>query len=107
MFELLRYQGGDGREPLTEWLRSLRDRQGYARILARLDRIENGNFGQCRPLRDGVWELKIDHGPGYRLYYGVVGKTIILLLCAGYKRTQQADIQRAVNYWQEFRSRQK
>ena len=107
MLELLRYQGEDGREPLTEWLRSLRDRQGYARILARLDRIENGNFGQCRPLRDGVWELKIDHGPGYRLYYGVVGKTIILLLCAGDKRTQQADIQRAVNYWQEFRSRQK
>lgn len=83
------------------------DRQGYARILARLDRLENGNFGQCRKLRDGVWELKIDHGPGYRLYYGVVGKTIILLLCAGDKRTQQADIQRAVNYWQEFRSRQK
>ena len=107
MFELLRFQGKDGREPLTEWMRRLRDRQAYAHVLARLDRLENGNFGQCRPLRGGVWELKIDHGPGYRVYYGQVGKTILLLLCGGDKRTQQADIERAVEYWKEFRSRQK
>ena len=107
MFELLRYQGKDGREPLTVWLHRLRDRQAYAHVLARLDRLENGNFGQCRALQNGVWELKIDHGPGYRVYYGRVGKTILLLLCGGDKRTQQADIERAVMYWKEFRSRQK
>lgn len=107
MFELLRYQGRDGREPLTEWMRHLRDRQAYAHVLARLDRLENGNFGQCRPLRSGVWELKVDHGPGYRVYYGQVGKTVLLLLCGGDKRTQQADIERAVEYWKDFRSRQK
>ena len=107
MFELLRYQGKDGREPLTVWLHRLRDRQAYAHVLARLDRLENGNFGQCRALQSGVWELKIDHGPGYRVYYGQVGKTILLLLCGGDKRSQQADIERAVAYWKEFRSKQK
>ena len=107
MFELLRYQGKDGREPLTVWLHRLRDRQAHAHVLARLDRLENGNFGQCRALQSGVWELKIDHGPGYRVYYSQVGKTILLLLCGGDKRTQQADIERAVMYWKEFRSRQK
>ena len=107
MFELLRYQGKDGREPLTVWLHRLRDRQAHAHVLARLDRLENGNFGQCRALQSGVWELKIDHGPGYRVYYGQVGKTILLLLCGGDKRSQQADIDRAVAYWKEFRSRQK
>ena len=107
MFELLRYQGKDGREPLTVWLHRLRDRQAYAHVLARLDRLENGNFGQCRALQSGVWELKIDHGPGYRVYYSQVGKTILLLLCGGDKRTQQADIERAVAHWKEFRSRQK
>lgn len=107
MFELLRYQGKDGREPLTVWLHRLRDRQAHAHVLARLDRLENENFGQCRALQSGVWELKIDHGPGYRVYYGRVGKTILLLLCGGDKRTQQADIERAVMYWKEFRSRQK
>ncbi len=107
MFELLRYQGKDGREPLTVWLHRLRDRQAYAQVLTRLDRLENGNFGQCRALQSGVWELKIDHGPGYRVYYGQVGKTILLLLCGGDKRSQQADIERALEYWKEFRSRQK
>ena len=107
MFELLRFQGKDGREPLTEWMRCLRDRQAYAHVLARLDRLENGNFGQCRPLRGGVWELKIDHGPGFRVYYGQVSKTILLLLCGGDKRTQRADIERAAEYWKDFRSRQK
>lgn len=107
MFELLRYQGKDGREPLTVWLHRLRDRQAHAHVLARLDRLENENFGQCRALQSGVWELKIDHGPGYRVYYGRVGKTILLLLCGGDKRTQQADIERALEYWKEFRSRQK
>ena len=89
------------------WLQRLRDRQAHAQVLARLDRLENGNFGQCRALQSGVWELKIDHGPGYRVYYGRVGKTILLLLCGGDKRTQQADIERALEYWKEFRSRQK
>ena len=107
MFELLRYQGKDGQEPLTVWLHRLRDRQAHAHVLARLDRLENENFGQCRALQSGVWELKIDHGPGYRVYYGRVGKTILLLLCGGDKRTQQADIERAVMYWKEFRGRQK
>ena len=87
------------------WLHRLRDRQG--KVLARLDRLENGNFGQCRALQSGVWELKIDHGPGYRVYYSQAGKTILLLLCGGDKRTQQADIERAVMYWKEFKSRQK
>src|SRR4030065_2495274 len=107
MFEPLRYQGRDGGEPPTEWMRRLRDRQAYAHVLARLNRLENGNFGQCRALKCGVWELKIDHGPGYRVYYGQAGKTVLLLLCGGDKRSQQADIERAAEDWKDFRNRQK
>ena len=105
MFELLRYQGKDGQEPLTVWLHRLRDRQAHAHVLARLDRLENENFGQCRALQSGVWELKIDHGPGYRVYFGERDSTIVLLLCGGDKSTQDRDIRKAKEYWIEFRSR--
>ena len=69
------------------------------RIRARLDRVELGNFGTAKPLGDGVCELKIDHGPGYRIYYAMNGKTVVLLLIGGDKSTQQKDIETAKAYW--------
>lgn len=103
-FEIRRYRSVEGDEPLTRWLAELPDRQARARILARIERLEIGNFGDCKFVRDGVSELRIDWGPGYRLYYGRDGR-IIVLLCGGDKRKQGADIERAVRLWQEYASR--
>ena len=105
MFEIRRYRTAAGEEPFTEWLSDLPDRQARARILARLERLEVGNFGDAKFLRDGVHEIRIDWGPGYRVYYGRDGRTVIVLLCGGDKRKQGADIKRAVELWQEYASR--
>ncbi len=83
------------------------DRQARARILARLERLETGNFGDVKFLRDGVSELRIDWGPGYRVYLGRDGRTVVVLLCGGDKRKQDADIGKAVELWQEHTSRRK
>ena len=107
MYELLRYQTTDSREPFTEWLSSLRDRQAKARILARLERLGVGNFGDCKPCRDGVRESRIDWGPGYRIYYAQIGKAVVLLLVGGDKRSQRSDIAQAVAYLQDFKRRQR
>ena len=105
MFEIRRYRTAAGEEPFTEWLSDLPDRQARARILARLERLEVGNFGDAKFLRDGVHEIRIDWGPGYRVYYGRDGRTVIVLLCGGDKRKQSADIKRAVELWQEYANR--
>lgn len=106
-FDLIRYQTADGHEPFTDWLNTLRDRQAKARVLARLERLEGGNFGDCEPCREGVSELRVHWGAGYRVYYARVGKAVILLLVGGDKRTQNADIGQAVGYLQDFKRRQK
>jgi putative addiction module killer protein len=106
-FELRRYRSAAGDEPLTQWLSDLPDRQARARILARLERLEVGNFGDSKLLRDGVSELRVDWGPGYRVYFARDGRTAIVLLCGGDKRKQDADIERAVALWQEYGNRKK
>ena len=77
------------------WLSGLRDKQGRAKILARIDRLEDGNPGKTRSVGVGVVEMKIDFGPGYRVYYIQRGQLLILLLCGGDKGTQENDIKRA------------
>jgi len=93
--EIRRYVTETGRDPFGEWLTGLRDGQARARVAARVARLEAGNFGDCKSVGEGVWELRIDWGPGYRIYYAMVGTTIILLLCGGDKRSQSADIRKA------------
>ncbi|MCG9124284.1 type II toxin-antitoxin system RelE/ParE family toxin [Laribacter hongkongensis] len=105
ILELRRYQRVDGTEPMTDWLASLRDRQARARVETRLARVALGNFGDSKPCRDGVNELRIDWGPGYRVYYARHGLTIVLLLLGGDKRSQDADIEEAINYWQDYKRR--
>ncbi|WP_284945093.1 type II toxin-antitoxin system RelE/ParE family toxin [Acidisoma cladoniae] len=105
MFEIRHYLTPDGKDLLADWLRKLRDIQGKAAIIRRLNRLEQGNFGDCKPLRDGVYELRIDVGPGYRVYYAQSGKTVMLLLCGGAKRTQAPDITRACAYWRDWQNR--
>jgi putative addiction module killer protein len=79
-----------------EWLDALKDRAGRARILVRVERLIHGNPGQHRDLTDGVSELKIDFGPGYRVYYTQRGTSLLLLLAGGDKSTQQKDIALAI-----------
>lgn len=106
-FEIRRYRTATGDEPFTQWLWELPDRQVRARVLVRLERLEVGNFGDSRFLRHGVSELRIDWGPGYRVYFGRDGKTVIVLLCGGDKRKQDTDIEKAVALWQEYGNRKK
>jgi putative addiction module killer protein len=85
-----------------EWLDALKDRAGRARILVRVDRLIHGNPGHHRDLTDGVSELKIDFGPGYRVYYAQRGTILLLLLAGGDKSTQQKDIARAIHLAKSF-----
>lgn len=103
--ELQIYVTEDGRAPLSEWLASLRDIKARAKIRVRLDRVSLGNLGDCHGVGDGVQELRIDYGPGYRVYFGQVGTAIVLLLCGGDKNTQAKDIEQATRYWNEYRRR--
>src|SRR4030065_274780 len=80
MYEVRSYQTTAGDEPVTEWLSALNDAQARARINARIARLAAGNFGDCKPLRGGVWELRVDWGPGYRVYYARIGRPAVLLI---------------------------
>lgn len=77
------------------WLRSLKDRRAVARIQARIDRLANGNPGDVKPVGEGISEMRIDHGPGYRVYFMQRGSLVVVLLCGGDKSSQDRDIARA------------
>ena len=100
-----RYRTASGHEPFSDWLSRLRDRQAKARVLIRIDRLESGNFGDCKAARGGVHELRIAWGPGYRVYFGRDGCSLVILLVGGDKRTQSADIERAREFWQDYKRR--
>ena len=100
--ELEIYQTDGGHSPFSEWIRALKDRIAGARIRTRLARLRLGNFGDTSSLGGGLHELRIDHGPGYRVYYGRTGDRIVLLLCGGSKKTQSRDIEQARNYWRDY-----
>jgi putative addiction module killer protein len=100
-----RYRAPDGAEPFTRWLEGLDDVKAKALVLVRIERLALGAFGDVKPLREGVSELRIDHGPGYRVYFAREGATEVLLLCGGDKRRQDRDIKRAIDLWREYRSR--
>lgn len=106
-FEVRHYLGASGADPVADWFNGLRDRQAQARIQTRLDRLERGLLGDVEFCGEGVWELRIDWGPGYRVYYARSGERIILLLLGGDKRKQDADIKQAKEYWRDYRQRTK
>ena len=103
--ELRYYQTSAGEQPFVEWLQGLADRQARTRIEARLARLAVGNFGDVEPVGEGVSELRIDWGPGYRVYFSRVSQVIVLLFCGGDKRTQQKDIKRAKEYLEDYKAR--
>ena len=97
--EILVCQNDDGREPFTEWLAGL-DAKTEALVLGRIDRMEEGNFGDVEPLGAGLSELRIDFGPGYRVYFGQIGRQVHLI-SGGTKRNQQRNIDAAQRFWRE------
>lgn len=103
--ELRNYRTTEGREPFIDWLNSLKDRVGRANITNRLNRVALGNYGDCEPVGEGVYELRVHYGPGYRVYFAEQQETIVLLLLGGSKRTQVKDIKKAKQWWTEFRER--
>ncbi|TMA79924.1 MAG: type II toxin-antitoxin system RelE/ParE family toxin [Deltaproteobacteria bacterium] len=105
--EIRHYLTASGNDPYQQWLDSLKDLKGRIAIQRRVDRVEGGNFGDHKFCQDGAWELRIDIGPGYRVYYAQEGKNIVLLLCGGSKRNQSADIKDAVRYWRDYQRRKR
>jgi putative addiction module killer protein len=99
---VIAYTKPDGQEPFNQWLDGLRDGLTQKRILARLTRLEEGNFGDCKSVGDGVSELRMFFGSGYRVYFGEHDNELVVLLCGGDKSSQDKDIAQAKAYWQEY-----
>ena len=103
--EIRHFLTPEGKDIYSDWHRKLRDTKAKIVLDRRINRIELGNFGDHKFCRDGVWELRIDVGHGYRVYYAIAGIQVVLLLCGGDKRTQDTDIDRACEYWQDWQRR--
>ena len=99
------YSDSTGLAPFTRWLESLTDTRGRAAIKARLLRVQMGSMGDCKPLRDGVQELRIDHGPGYRVYLSRQGPVLVLLLCGSDKSDQGRALAKAIEYLSDWKER--
>ena len=93
----------DGTEPFDLWFNSLRDRVARQRILARIAIVRRGSLGFTRPVGDGVSELKVDYGPGYRVYFGRKGDALVVLIAGGDKSSQQTDISQAISLWSKYK----
>jgi putative addiction module killer protein len=104
-YEILVYQTSRGKAPFSKWLEGLKDVQGRTKVRLRIERLAMGNFGDCKNLGDGVSELRIDFGPGYRVYFSKVGRVCMLLLAGGSKRTQVSDIAAAKAYFEDYKAR--
>lgn len=104
LIEILIYVTGAGKSPFDHWLNKL-DRTTRAIVRTRIDRVCLGNFGDSKPIKngDGIHELRIDYGAGYRIYYGKHASKIVVLLFGGDKSTQSRDIVRAKKYWVEYK----
>lgn len=97
------YTDEEGNEPFTNWLYRLKDALGRKRILARIARVEQGNFGDHKAIDRNVKELRMFFGPGYRVYYGEDADSIVILLCGGDKSSQNKDVKQAKFYWEDYK----
>lgn len=105
-FEVDYYKTENGTAPFKEWLEALRDVNGRAKNRIRIDRVRLGNLGDHKHIEQGVWELRIDYGPGYRVYFAREDNRLILLLIGGDKDSQKRDIAQATSNLQDHRRRQ-
>jgi len=97
------YADANGNEPFWAWLNKLRDKQGRRRILNRLLRVQQGNYGDVEPIGEGLSELRLFFGSGYRVYFGEEEENIVVILCGGDKDSQSRDIENAKAYWKEYK----
>ncbi|MFZ3091046.1 MAG: type II toxin-antitoxin system RelE/ParE family toxin [Nitrospirota bacterium] len=102
-FEIDYYINKEGKKPFREWLENLKDITARAKIRIRLDRARLGNLGDNRSVGEGVRELRIDYGPGYRIYFALEGNRLLLLLLGGDKSRQAKDIDRAKEFWRDHK----
>ena len=102
MLEVRYYMAAGGRSPFAEWFSEL-DSVARAKTTVAIARIGQGNFSKVKPVGEGVLEYKIDFGPGYRVYFGRDGETLVILLTGGVKKRQQRDIERAIGFWQDYK----
>ncbi|MGH8480434.1 MAG: type II toxin-antitoxin system RelE/ParE family toxin [Gammaproteobacteria bacterium] len=102
---IIHYLTVDDRDLYQDWVDGVRDIRARVAIQRRVDRLAGGSFGDHRFCREGAWELRIDVGAGYRVYYAQAGEALVLLLCGGDKRSQAADIDRAVECWRDYQRR--
>ena len=105
MFEIRHYTTEDGRYPVQSWLDRLRDQEAKHRISSRIRRLQRGIPGDSRAVGGAIRELRIHYGPGYRVYFAMMDKTVILLLCGGDKKTQRTDIATAQKRLKNWKSR--
>jgi putative addiction module killer protein len=103
--EVRHYVNRVGKDVFDRWLSELADARAQAKIAARINRLSAGNFADCKSLGQGLYELRIDWGPGYRVYYAMIGRYCVLLLCGGDKRKQSSDIERAYAYFGDYKIR--
>jgi putative addiction module killer protein len=104
---VLHYLTASGASPYQEWFESVRDRTARAAVLARINRVRAGTLGDWKIVGDSVFELRIDHGSGYRIYFGRDGNTVVVLLAAGAKKSQHRDIKNAKENWRDYEARTK
>ncbi len=104
-YSVIFFQTTGGKIPFKQWLNDLSDMRIRVAVELRIDRILLGNLGQCKTLGSGLHELKIDVGPGYRVYLAKIGLQVILLLCAGDKKSQSKDIVKAREYLKDYKMR--
>jgi len=105
VIEIRHYVSRAGGDVFDDWLTQLADARVQAKIATRINRLAAGNFGDCKSLRQGLFELRIDSGPGYRVYYAMIGRECVLLLCGGDKRKQSSDIERASEFLKDYKER--
>ena len=105
MIEIRHYVSRAGKDVFDDWLTQLADARAQAKIATRINRLAAGNFGDCSSLQLGLYELRIDWGPGYRVYDAMIGKECVLLLCGGDKRKQSSNIERALEYLKDYKER--
>ena len=101
--KILIFEDSSGKKPFVEWLKSL-DKKMQARIEQRILRLELGNYGDYKALKDGISELRFKFGSGYRVYFAKDGDKIVILISGGDKSTQSNDIKKAIEYWQEYKN---
>lgn len=105
--ELVFYADENGNEPFQLWLDDLRDAKNRRRIISRLVRVQQGNYGDVEPIGEGLSELRFFFGAGYRVYFGEDAGNIVVILCGGDKSSQSQDIENAKAYWQEYKNNAK